>query len=116
MKIKRLNESNINEPQIGDYVICSDMTDDEKIEEFVNNTIGQIVRFRDPHDSFGASYQFVVKYDDVPYDLNEDEFRYDNELYEKGISNRAMSIGEIEFFSNDKKEVEAYMQAKKYNL
>ena len=80
MKIKRFNESNINEPQIGDYVICSDMTDDDEIREFLNNTIGQIVRFREPHDAFGHGYQFLVKYDDVPHELNEKEFGYDNEL------------------------------------
>ena len=98
------------EPQIDDYVILN--TDQtyfitKKIKKFINNKIGQIIKIINYKT---LSPDFIVKYDNIPpslydqtYDKNNNSFIFEN-------------IGCILYISKDKEQLEALLQANKYNL
>jgi hypothetical protein len=101
-----LFELNSDEPKIGDYVICQEVSEEPKnVSEFINNNIGQLVK-KPKGQFFMGDYEFWVIFQNIPYEI-EDVF-YD------GI--RPMLRKEIKFWSENKEEVELFIQARNYNL
>jgi hypothetical protein len=103
MKYLKLFE-NINEPQIGDYVLCKEMdSNDKKLLEFIDNNVGRIVDTKPETDVF--TELFVIKYKNIPFDNN-----WQNK------NTRYFLREEILFWSKDKEDCEAFLNAKKYNI
>lgn len=100
---------NINELQIGDYVICHELgyINDDEIDNFIQNNIGQYTVYDDIIDC----PPYVIQYENIPIRLN-DYFNSDNE--------RRMHRDEIIFYSSNKKTVEDFIKIKndlkKFNL
>ena len=103
--IKQYNESIKNEPHIGDYILLkNNVSDVEHIQKFVSNNIGQYIR----KNKYTKGY--VIQY----------EGRW-NRKRPKSVVEPAnfifqVSKKEILYFSSNKKDVEIYLEAKKYNL
>lgn len=94
----------INEPEVGDYVICSEEHDglSKKLIDFTSNNIGQLIEIDGTQ-----YYPFVVKYDDnVPLEL-EVNFLHNT---------RGMMRAEIIHYSKNKEDLEMILNANKYNL
>jgi hypothetical protein len=111
MKYIKLYET-LDEPQIGDYVYCQEASgsnDDiigKKIDEFLENNIGQIIKKSDELD-----FDVIVKYENVPVELKQKCFNHDNI-----VGGRRMDIGEIVFWDKDPEMVRAKINAEKYNI
>jgi len=82
-----------SEPEEGDYVICS--PDNFAVSKnIVKNNIGQIARIEDDHNS-------NLKKIYINYDLSSNLMAWNNEII---------------YWSKNKKELEPYIAANKYNL
>ena len=104
---------NIDEPQVGDYVAAeeklSTTKEDLKINNFISNNVGYITDIEEGRlyrDSLGNKVNtiYIVKYDKYPKGVSS----YFDDLF--------FSKYEIKFWSKNKEDVEAYLNAKKYNL
>ena len=95
--IKLFTESLKKQPQIGDYVICKDISSN-RINEWIKNRIGKIEEIIEE-----SSFSFVVEYLENPSDNNENYSRRFNRK-------------EILHFSPNKEDLEMYINANKYNL
>jgi len=101
-------------PKVGDYVICKEYSDgngnsnDEFFLKFLSENIGQIIKIN-LYNTINCS--FVVEYNDVPRELSE-YFSYEN--YRS--NSRKMFIDEIVYFSKNKKDLDMYITANKYNI
>lgn len=82
---------NYSEPQIGDYVFCIVPPDEYEPNQF----IGKIEEIKDKR-----TYPYRIKYKDEEYKL----------------SCRRVNRSEIINFSKNKKDLEPYLYANKYNL
>lgn len=106
--IKTYEEININEPEVGDYVICkennSDRSDD-KAASFTSNRIGKIVRI-----SLTNTYKYDISYTDIPINLHQ----FFNTI--RGEECRPMKGDEIIYWSKDKDELIPFISSNKYNL
>jgi len=121
---------NIKEPEIGDYVLCQDLTNkftsgsrkitQEKFKLFLTENIGQVVgkgsdtirvKFENiPNDVDILEYAFLVQTDirikNVDFDRINDKY-----------SNIAtFEFGEIVYFSPNKEDVEMKISTSKYNI
>lgn len=100
---------NLNQPQIGDYVI---LTSKEKyrrpqyVINFLNNNIGKIIDIIDNNNQ-----NIIVKYDHIT-----DEIKNSN--YAQLITEHIWSAeeSEIMYINKDKKKLEKYIIIQKYNL
>lgn len=95
-------------PQKGDFVFCINSSGDKKIDDFLNNTIGQIGII----DNREKTYKYVVRYKDVPSDLHY----YFNTSQNDGFCRLQMSRREITFFDPDRAELRLKKKMSKYNL
>lgn len=110
MKYIKEYEELINhyDPQIGDYVICNEIprkyigNDDKNIEDFLKNNIGIYVKNQN-----SVQNSYVVKFNNIPKNM---ALRFDS------TGQRAFSRNEIIRFSPNKKDLETYINANKYNL
>jgi len=100
---------NVNDPDVGDYVICSyknsNMTGYSKIEQnFIQNKIGKIIR----HSS-NTIYPYCVSYDDIPTSIcnNGDEEKEDYIILSRSV---------IEYWSKDKGKLELILITNKFNI
>lgn len=113
MKYIKTYEDLNDEPQIGDYVVCSEegkediLPEDNSygVYEFTSNNVGQYVKYRGSVQHF----KYLIKYEDLP-----EELRWS--FYDDEENCRRMAKKEILFWSKDKEACEAYLAAKKYNL
>lgn len=102
MKYIKLYES-LDKPQIGDYVICDDVT----IPQIIN-TIGRIEKY---YRYSNITYPYYIKFDDDFMDsLDSEELSY----FENGL--RKMSKNEIIHFSSNREDLETIINANRYNL
>ena len=113
--IKRFEELN-NEPELGDYVICSEFPENDydtyyEIDKFLTNNVGRYVKNVED-DDLVEDYFYIIEYENVPDYL----FLYFPE--EKGVKNRCRRLNRksIIDFSKDKEELEAKISAKRYNI
>jgi predicted nucleotide-binding protein (sugar kinase/HSP70/actin superfamily) len=107
-KFKLYEQLKINEPQIGDYVLCDEVDSEIIRVDFIRNNIGKIV-----YDNFSKVYKYLVQYENVP-ELLDSWFSDGNNINLKNC--RRMSISEIKNYSKNKEDLEVLIQANKYNL
>jgi hypothetical protein len=94
-------KESINKPQIGNYAICHEKGPPTVSMEFVKNNIGKIIYY-----NFNRDFQYDIKYENVPEKLS---IYFFNDI-------RHISEDEIIYWSNNKKDCEIFLAAKKYNL
>ena len=92
---------NINQPQIGDYVICKDDYYD-KLNEYLSKNIGEII------GKNKITNIYFVKFDEMPQIINKFYFNSDNE--------RGFIQKDIIYWNKDKSELEVTLNSKKYNI
>ena len=105
LKIKK------DEPRIGDYVICIFNYMNKIWDDYINQSIGVILRKE-------TAYAYVVKYyltDSIIVQSPSIHRLVEKEGNKKYIL-MYFDINEIEFFSSNKKDCKTYLEAKKYNL
>ena len=99
-----------NEPEVGDYIIIGfdDMVDrDNKgIFYFFSTHVGKILEYK--YDRDRNKYVFPI---DMRVDYDECYGNTNRNIFTTSINHEM-----IEFFSKNKKDVENYLIAKKYNL
>lgn len=98
------------EPKVGDYVICEINFGDSgyaniKLQEFLTNTVGRIVAIKDNY-----THNYYVKYDTLPKKLKRH--------IQPGYTDNIITFRKrsIKYFSENREDLEAMLQAKKYNL
>jgi hypothetical protein len=107
MKYIKKFENIKNIPEIGDYIIFKNTWYDENFDgiKFLCSNIGKIVKIEFPYNKKNALYH--VNYENIPNDISH-VFSSDNTI--------AIDFEDIKHFSPDKKELETYLMADKYNL
>ena len=109
--LKKYEELNQGEPEIGDYVILKPNTLIELTDNFIRNNIGQIKSNRE------RSYaNYVIKYINVPEDIIGGFLFYEIENNKKGDVVYLSDRSDIQYYSKNKKELELILAANKYNL
>ena len=110
---------NINEPQVGDYVICYEDTIDYNLKSFISNNIGTIYKINKIYVNKNKNLEcpYIIEYENekIPNNISISFSIFDDSNIAKR-NKRNMREEEIIFFSKYKKDVEAYMQANKYNI
>jgi len=105
MKIFRFNEKLMNNkkdyPMVGEYILANDESGSQKAKDFVNNNIGLCTGFHR-----GDSFPFEVEYENLT--------PYIEQFFNKNKTN--FNRKEILYWSDNKEELEAILQAKKFNL
>ena len=89
--VKTYEELNIDEPQVGDYVLV-------KLDWLKNNTL-QVIVENTPGFIYNISSENIYE---CKYPNDERTFRFNRE--------------QIEYWSKNKEDVESTIKAKKYNL
>ena len=106
----------LNEPQVGDYVVC-DISDNEYVDEelvnFICNNIG-VVEYVDDRLN-NINNKFKIRYKNVPERL-EAFFGPDTRPNEWDNVFRYVSNHYIKFYSSNREDCEMYLDSKKYNL
>jgi len=107
---------NINEdaPQVDDYVICEEYSDERELDIFLANNIGKIVDIE--KNTYFAGIKDIIYW--VKYDSNigeelETSFNF-GKYMEKNT--RPFDKKEIKYWSKNKEELEHIISANKYNL
>jgi len=110
MKIIRFNENlNDDEPQEGDYVICTTINSTElELKLYIDVNIGQIINI-----STKLEQKYIVYYDNLPNNLVSYVY---NGIKINNISGITFEESEILYWSKDKKDLENILLAKKFNL
>lgn len=106
---------NINEPQVGDYVIAMpDYVKNNDFKIFFDNNIGQIVKIE---RGYTGEKLCAVEYENIPYSIKK---VYSNWREENGKQFLAkyiwFSSNLIIHSSNNKEDLKNIIEAKKYNL
>ena len=120
MKYLIIYENFKKEPETGDYVICKEksLIKDVDVCDFISNNIGRIFHYinNDELDEYSVSkdYRYIIKYDNVPANINK-YFR-GMEGFKQPEKSRRMSRDEIIYWSKNREDLEAILDAKKYNL
>jgi len=105
MKYIKTFESKNKTPEVGDYVICSEIasTDTRETTDFIENNIGQIIQ--DDDDIYKIKYINPPLTGDFLHVSIDDPLRY-----RWAIRNRILH------FSKNKEDLEAILAAEKFNL
>ena len=93
---------NLNEPQIGDYVICGNpgISEDNIIYDFIINNIGKLVNITNDDPPI-----YYVHYNNIPSKLSN------NILPGEPFRKKSITA-----WSKYKKEIETIIAANKYNI
>ena len=107
MKHIKIYENIDNDPKIGDYVICNEnLSYYDELVNFLSNNVGRIVLKN--YTIVNVCFDYLVQYDYIPKELD---------IYFYNSSNlRPINIDDIIKFSENKEDLEMYINAKKYNL
>jgi hypothetical protein len=120
MKYIKTYEENNNKLEIGDYAIYAPKSD--ILNYFFEENVGQIIGYNDGLNTSINFYPYYIKYD-IKFDndgkIINDKYNFSKSSFqflenEDGV--RVCNPKNIVFFSKDKKECEAYLEAQKYNL
>ena len=122
-EFKIFEELNEDKPKVGDYVMVDSkyyqdieyqftfqMNDVSNLTNFLNNSIGYI--FKNPNKS---SF-YLIKYDNIPKDI-ERFFYYTD--YSEGMkigNSLFVSINKIKYWSKNKKDLQHFIDANKFNM
>jgi hypothetical protein len=101
---------NINEPQIGDYVVCEEEYQRYSSGNFARENVGEII------DTSENGYYYIIKYENVPENLKDELYFKDLDSDKEYSDVIPMNRNEIKFFSPSKEYAESYISSKKYNL
>lgn len=109
---------NINEPQVGDYVIGYSLYFSDKTNNFLKNNIGKII---DSENNAYNNPEYRVQYEDVPDNVVDSvDFYtfvpYEGNRFAKRVYFVKLVKSEINHFSKNKEDLEPYINANKYNL
>ena len=126
MKYIKTYEQNLNEPKIGDYVVCSEKSElgkgydriEKQVYKFIENNIGQVIE-SNYENVFNSEGRYAIIYKDIPKKLESYFLAGKYFLLEyKGC--RLMKLEEIKFWSEDKDVCQTYLdthkEVKKFNL
>ena len=105
MKYIKTFES-LDGPQVGDYVVCEEGIGINELCDFINNTVGKIIKI-----DKSVLFTYIVKYENIPQD-----FKIYFNIFGSLDNSRGYSTNELLFWSKNKKDVEEYLMSKKYNL
>lgn len=112
--LKQYEELNQKDPEIGDYVICSErymnnnFTEEENINyEFLENNVGRYVKFQ--------TGNYLIQYENIPPRI-KDYYNHDDDMTNTIPNVRRMHRNEIVVFSPNKEELEILMAQNKFNL
>jgi len=96
---------NINEPEVGDYVICFDSVNGKigELNIFLSNNIGIFI----DTEYTVKGYPYLVKFKNIPNNLG---------MYTEDDSCMMFMKDEIVHFSKNKKDLDIYIDQNKYNL
>ena len=103
--LKTFEQNDLDEPKVGDYVLCIDKCANDKTEEFLKENIGQIVNINFEH------IPYKVQFENPP---NNDDFWGDDDVKERVF--RWFFRSEILYFESIKTDLEAILATRKYNL
>ena len=118
-KFKLFESVNDGEPELGDYVICHETSEEyDDAVEYINNNIGKIIYVYSENEKNRAllfcSFDFMVKYD---IDFEKEEFRrVDFQVLTDLDGCRKMERREIKYWSKNKEDLESILAINKYNL
>ena len=106
---KLYEKLNDGDPDVGDYVICSDSKFNNE-NEFIKDKIGRIIKIDDnTNKTFPYTiFPYTITYDNIPNLLMN--YEIDN------IRAIILSRKNIQYWSKDKKELEQILQANKFNI
>lgn len=101
---------NINQPDVGDYVICTDpgieREQNEEFYDFIHNNIGQITKIENEDNPL-----YYIHYENIPdnlkFRMNTAHYVLDEEPYRRK---------NITYWAKTKKDLELRLIANKYNL
>lgn len=120
--LKKFENINDTEPEVGDYILIKvnlqEYGKKEIINNFINNTIGKVYKIY--NDDIRVSYENIP--DEIKgwfsKPIYTPSLKFINAI--KGVGEgeytRLFSKDRIVVFSKNKKDVEPYIQANKYNL
>lgn len=107
-KFKLYEKVDSGEPKIGDYVLCyeerNDYLNGKYLNEFYLKNIGKIVNIDDDR-----SIPYIIEYENIPIKL-------DVWFHDLILNCRNMSRSEIIHWSENKEDLEIFIQSNKYNL
>ena len=110
----------LKKPEIGDYVVCEEDVDELTpkkdyidVHNFTSNNVGVYVIHK---NNTNNDFHYVIKYENIPEELEIDFMDDDTDNYNEFTSCRRMSLGEIVYWSKDKEDCEVYLSTKKYNI
>jgi hypothetical protein len=119
-KFKLFETVNIDEPKVGDYVICSEIADVVfyKNEDWYNDYIELINILKDKIGKIVIidELSYLVEYKDVPKKLRQDFFVHNDK---KQLVCRRFAREDIVFWSKNKKDlsnIDLLRKSKKYNI
>jgi len=124
MKYLKTYEQSIDEPKVGDYVICDDefFPEDYGLRVFIKNNIGQIngiSTLPGGYRTIGLS-KYNVLYDDIPLSSIRIHFQtnYGTSTRKPAwpSGNRIFNRKDIIYWSDNKEDCETYLISNKYNL
>jgi len=112
--LKKFEDTNVDEPKVGDYVIISDSMDYgshiyDAYVYFVNNNIGKLYSIKNEYSDYSDYYRVLF------YNIPKDAEEWFSENYD-GDKYIIVDREDIVYWSKNKEDLEPYIQAKKYNL
>lgn len=96
--------NNLNKQKLNNYLITKSKTTSivyeiKQIHIFLNNNIGKVIDYDND--------LLIVLYKNIPEFLKG---------FFRGNNTRRILIEDVEYFSNNKEDVEAYLNTKKFNI
>ena len=111
MKYIKKFENIKDEPKVGDYVLMKSSMQNKEMTDFIDNTIGKIIKTE-------IKYHFntvSVEYEDIPMEIAS-LFGYENYNLNQNIGFREFLYSSIIDYSENKEDLEYKIKAKNFNL
>jgi len=111
MKYIKKFENIKDEPKVGDYVLMKSSMQNKEMTDFIDNTIGKIIKIE-------IKYHFntvSVEYEDIPMEIAS-LFGYENYNLNHNIGFREFLYSSIIDYSENKEDLEYKIKAKNFNL
>ena len=118
--LKRFEDINNEEPEVGDYVIVYDTftytTNMIEWREFMNTHVGKLINKRDSGAHNSKRMFYDVEYENIPENIKKIIFKYKFDPQTNKATEKGFTIDEIVYWSKNKEELELKLAANKYNL
>ena len=103
----------MNIPNIYDYVLCKEHDSNKYLDLFLENNIGQIIKFNFISQHYNS---FVVEYTNAPTGILDYFYSENSRIYRTMIISDTMMKSDIIKFSSNKQDLEIMIDSNKYNL